>query len=155
MLITREAWTGYIVGSSSDDKDALSPLPEQRAEATRTGIQRLLLVEDEVIVRLDIERQLQDAGYDVVAVADTADIAVRRADEERPDLVLMDIRLLGARDGIDAALEIWQRFGIRSLFLSANLDARNRQRAAAADPWGFVDKPFTPHELLVAIKRSQ
>ena len=67
------------------------------------------------------------------------------------DLVLMDVRLIGDRDGIEAATEIWQRFGIRSLFVSANLDAAARAKASAANPVGFLEKPFTPSGLLAAI----
>jgi CheY-like chemotaxis protein len=69
----------------------------------------------------------------------------------RPDLVLMDMRLIGEGDGIDAALEIWQRFGIRSLFVSANLDPGARAKAASANPVGFLEKPFTRTSLLAAV----
>jgi DNA-binding NarL/FixJ family response regulator len=64
------------------------------------------------------------------------------------------IRLVGKRDGIEAAIEIWQRFGIRCVLVSANLDAQNRLRAVAAEPWGFVEKPFSHDELVTAIRRK-
>jgi DNA-binding NarL/FixJ family response regulator len=115
---------------------------------------RILIVEDEVFVRLDIERELSAAGFDVVGGVDTAQAAIALADRERPDLVLMDVRIAGPQDGISAALELWSRFQIRCLFVSANLDAQTRQRAAAAQPWGFVRKPFSGAELLAAIKRA-
>lgn len=114
---------------------------------------RILVVEDEVFVRFDIERELRAGGYDVVGAVDTAHAAIAIADQERPDLVLMDVRLAGSRDGVSAALEIWQRFQIPCLFVSANLDAQTKQRAAASQPWGFLAKPFSGPELLAAIIR--
>jgi len=63
----------------------------------------------------------------------------------------MDVRLVGDRDGVEAATEIWQRFAIRSLFVSANLDADARTKAAAANPVGFLEKPFTRERLLAAV----
>jgi DNA-binding NarL/FixJ family response regulator len=113
-----------------------------------------VVVEDEVLVRLDIERQLQAAGYSVVGSGDSAEDALRLAEEERPHLIIMDIRLVGERDGIDAAIEIWWRFRIRCLFVSANIDAESRQRAAAAQPWGFLAKPFMHGSLRQAIERT-
>jgi DNA-binding NarL/FixJ family response regulator len=72
-------------------------------------------------------------------------------ERERPDLVLMDVRLLGDRDGIDAATEIWQRFAIRSLLVSANLDTAAWVKASVANPIGFLEKPYTVSGLLAAV----
>jgi hypothetical protein len=63
----------------------------------------------------------------------------------------MAVRLLGDRYGIDAATEIWQRFAIRSLLVSANLDTVARAKASAANPLGFLEKPHTPRSLLAAV----
>jgi two-component system, response regulator PdtaR len=115
---------------------------------------RIAVVEDEPFVRLDIEAALTAAGHQVVAVADTADGAVDAAERERPDLMIMDVRLLGGSDGVDAAIAIWERFGIRSLFASANLDAATRARAGRANPAGFVDKPFLNATLLAALPKK-
>jgi two-component system, response regulator PdtaR len=112
---------------------------------------RIVVVEDDVFIRLDLTTQLRAAGHTVVGTADTAADAVRVVEHQRPDLVLMDVRLVGDRDGIEAATEIWQRFAIRSLFVSANLDAATRAKASAANPLGFLEKPFAPHSLLRAI----
>lgn len=78
----------------------------------------------------------------VVGFAGTADRAVELADELRPDLVLMDIRLRGERDGIDAAIETRERFDIPSLIISAHSDAWARERATPAQVLGFIPKPF-------------
>lgn len=112
---------------------------------------RIVVVEDDVFIRLDLMTHLRTGGHAVVGTADSAAEAVRVVERERPDLVLMDVRLLGDRDGIEAATEIWHRFAIRSLFVSANLDAAARAKAAAANPVGFLEKPFTPRGLLAAV----
>jgi two-component system, response regulator PdtaR len=112
---------------------------------------RIVVVEDDVFIRLDLTTHLHAAGHTIVGTADSAVAAVRVVERERPDLVLMDVRLIGDRDGIEAATEIWQRFGIRSLFVSANLDAAARAKASAANPVGFLEKPFTPSGLLAAV----
>lgn len=115
---------------------------------------RVVVVEDEVFIRLDLMAHLRDAGHEVVGTANSAATAVRTVEQQRPDLVLMDIRLAGDQDGISAAVDIWNRFGIRSLFVSANLDAGVRARAAAANPVGFLEKPFTAEGLAAALDRS-
>jgi DNA-binding NarL/FixJ family response regulator len=115
------------------------------------GNRRIVIVEDDVFIRLDLSTHLREAGHDVVGTAASAAEAVRVTERERPDLVLMDIRLVGERDGIDAATEIWRRFSIRSLLVSANLDAAARVKAAAANPAGFLEKPYTPTKLIAAV----
>lgn len=112
---------------------------------------RVVIVEDDAFIRLDLMTHLTGAGHVVVGTADSAATAVRLAERERPDLMLMDVRLAGERDGIEAATEIWQRFAVRALFISANLDAQARAKAAAANPVGFLEKPFSPSSLLAAV----
>jgi two-component system, response regulator PdtaR len=118
------------------------------------GNLRIVVVEDDVFIRLDEMTHLKSAGHNVVGTADSARDAVRVVERERPDMVLMDVRLAGDRDGIEAAIEIWERFTIRCLFVSANLDAAARRKAAAANPLGFLEKPFTPHGLIAAVSAS-
>jgi two-component system, response regulator PdtaR len=118
------------------------------------GNLRIVVVEDEIFIRLDLMAHLGTAGHAVVGTADCAAEAVQTVERERPDLVLMDVRLTGDGDGIDAALEIWERFAIRSLFVSANLDAAARARAAPANPVGFLEKPFTRTSLLAAVSAA-
>jgi CheY-like chemotaxis protein len=112
---------------------------------------RIVVVEDDVFIRLDLMSHLQAGGHAVVGTAGSAAEAVRVVERERPDLVLMDVRLLGDRDGIDAATEIWQRFAIRALLVSANLDTAARAKAQSANPVGFLEKPYTPSDLLAAV----
>ncbi len=132
-------------GPVSDNDDDAFP---------QTSALRVAIVEDEPFVRLDIEMAVQNAGHYVVGAVDSADAAVELARVQHPDVMIMDVRLRGRRDGIDAAIEIWQRFGIRCVFASANLDAPLRARAAAANPFGFVDKPFMSSTLVAAHPRK-
>jgi CheY-like chemotaxis protein len=111
---------------------------------------RVLIVEDEYFVALDAEEALTSAGYEVCGIATSAEEAL--AEAERPELVLMDIRLLGPRDGIEAAAEIRQRLGLRSLFATAHSDSATRARAeAAASPLGWLIKPYSREQLNGAV----
>jgi DNA-binding NarL/FixJ family response regulator len=116
------------------------------------GKRRIVIVEDDMFIRLDLMTHLGVAGHSVVGTAVSAGEGVDVVKRERPDLVLMDVRLIGPRDGIEAAIEIWEKFGIRSLFVSANLDAAARAKAAPANPAGFLEKPFTSQGLLAAVE---
>mgnify|MGYP006275159441 CR=1 FL=1 len=113
--------------------------------------ERILIVEDEKIIALDLQRRLEKFGYSVVALAATADEAVESALEYRPDIVLMDIMLGGERDGIDAALEIKEQINIPVVFLTAYADERTVDRAKRAEPVGYVLKPFKERELQTTI----
>ena len=115
---------------------------------------RVLIVEDEWFIAMESESVLRNGGYSVVGVAGTADEAVALAAQERPDIVLMDIRLRGKRDGIDAALEIRERHGIPCIFATAHTEQNMRERGAAAEPLGWLDKPFSEEQLLRALKTA-
>lgn len=112
---------------------------------------RVLIVEDEWVLAALAEAALEDAHCTVVGIATSADEAVTLAEAERPDLVLMDVRLCGLRDGIDAAREIRERFGIRSLFVTANSDPETRQQGRKADPAGWIQKPVSSGDLAAAV----
>ena len=101
---------------------------------------------------MDIERGLRKLGYLVVATTGTGEEAVRLATEHRPDLVLMDIRLQGSMDGIDAGCQIRRRLGIPIVFLTAYADARTVERAKHAEPFGYLLKPFEDSELHTTIE---
>ena len=108
---------------------------------------RVLVVEDEFFISLHIKELVETIGHTVVAIAVSAEEAVAIASTERPDVVLMDIRLIGPRDGIEAADEIRRRFGISSIFVTANTDPDTRRRAQAVQPVAFLEKPLTEHRL--------
>jgi DNA-binding NarL/FixJ family response regulator len=113
---------------------------------------RILLVEDDFLVGMEVETGLEEAGYEVAGIAATAEEAVELARTGRPALVVMDIRLASDRDGVDAALEIFRTLGIRSLFASAHGDVQIRARAEAARPLGWVAKPYRVETLLKAVE---
>jgi DNA-binding NarL/FixJ family response regulator len=135
-------------GKAADDSAPGSASAERRESVPGPCI---LLVEDDFLVGMEVQVGLEDAGYEVAGVAATAEEAVELAAERRPALVVMDIRLASERDGIDAALEIFRTFGIRSLFASAHVDAQVRRRAEPARPLGWVAKPYRVETLLAAV----
>lgn len=112
---------------------------------------RVLIVEDEFFISLHTKQLLQLLGHVVVGIAVSADQAVNIAEEKRPDVVLMDIRLNGSRDGIEAADQIRKRLGIGSIFVTANTDPQTRQRALAIRPLGFLEKPLTEQRLKLGL----
>ena len=107
----------------------------------------MLVVEDEFFISLHTKEMLEALGHTVVGVAVSANQAVQLAERNKPDVVLMDIRLNGDRDGIEAAEEIYRRLDIQSIFVSANSDPRTRERAAALRPLGFLQKPLSAERL--------
>jgi len=108
---------------------------------------RILVVEDEALIRKDIERSLIGLGYQVVGGTGEGEVAVQMASELRPDLVLMDIRLKSAMNGIDAALRIRKETGIPVIFLTAYSEDRTLNEAKLAEPFGYIVKPFTEAAL--------
>lgn len=127
------------------------PGHEKMHDAPRGSV---LVVEDEFLIAAAVEADLTDGGFRVVAVANTADDAVKLARTTRPDLVIMDIRLIGARDGIDAALEIFGETGIRCIFATAHADARCKARGGAASPLGWLQKPYGREALVGAVESA-
>jgi two-component system, response regulator PdtaR len=116
--------------------------------------QRILIVEDNQFVAHQCQRALTDAGCEVVDIVTSADEAVRVALERRPQLVLMDIYLPGKRDGVDAAIEIFERRGIRSIFASAPADSVVKARAEIARPLAWLPKPFSDKKLLATVESA-
>jgi two-component system, response regulator PdtaR len=116
--------------------------------------QKILIVDDELWAALDMEWVVQRLGHEVVGPAATAEKAIELAGKVRPNLVLMDIRLANDSDGVAAAIEIRQRFDIPSLFVSAHGDPIMRNRAVVARPLGFIEKPFSPESLALAIEAA-
>ena len=108
---------------------------------------RILVVEDEVVIALDIAHQLRALGYVPVGHARRGEQAVALAGELRPDLVLMDIQLAGEMDGISTAQALRTLYELPSVFLSAFSGPESRARAERCQPAGYLTKPFDEHEL--------
>lgn len=103
---------------------------------------RILVVEDQAIIRLDLMNNLEKLGYVIVGSSSYGDDAIKKAELLRPDLVLMDIGLKGNVDGIEAAHYIRRNFNIPIIFVTASFDPKTHKRAKAAEPIGFISKPF-------------
>jgi DNA-binding NarL/FixJ family response regulator len=125
---------------------------QDQGPASAAGEERILIVEDEYLVAMDIETALSEAGFVVVGTAARASEAVRLAKETRPHLVVMDVRLAGSRDGIDAAIEIYNATGIRCIIASAHAAPELHRRAAAAAPLAWIAKPYQAGALIALIR---
>lgn len=115
---------------------------------------RILVVEDEIIVARDIEQQLHQMGYLCAGRVSNGEAAIALARQERPDLVLMDIRLPGAIDGIEAARIIRTELGLPVVFLTAFAVADTITRAKQAQPFGYITKPFSAPELQACLEMA-
>jgi PAS domain S-box-containing protein len=115
---------------------------------------KIMVVEDEIIVAMELEEKLRSMGYDVTAIVSAGEMAIQRAEETRPNLVLMDIRLQGTLDGIDAAQAIVDKYNIPVVFLTAYADDATVQRAKKVHPFGYLVKPFSESELRTTIEIS-
>lgn len=115
---------------------------------------RILIAEDARIVALDIQNRLEDWGYAVPAVVSSGEEVIRQAAKTRPDLVLMDIKLKGKMDGIEAAAYLKAHLGIPVIYLTAYVDQDTLRRAMDTEPLGYVTKPYEERELGAAIERA-
>ena len=113
--------------------------------------QKILVVEDENIVAMDLRTTLTRLGYDVVATAGTGHQAIEQVELRRPDLVLMDIQLRGGMDGIEAGEHI-RRLDVPVVYLTAFSDDATVRRARQTEPFGYVLKPFDDRELQIVIE---
>ncbi len=114
----------------------------------------IMIVEDEGIVARDIRRRLTKMGYDVVAVADSGEMALKLVAEVRPDLVLMDIILKGELDGTQTARQLYDEYHIPVIYLTAHADYATVQRAKESEPFGYVVKPFQEQDLKTSIEMA-
>jgi DNA-binding LytR/AlgR family response regulator len=114
----------------------------------------ILVTEDEVIVRKDIERCLTNLGYNVVASADNGEDAIDLALKHKPDLALMDIMIKGDMNGIAAAEEIKRNIDIPVVFLTAYADENTLSEAKMAEPHGYILKPFKDVDIQTAIEMA-
>ena len=118
----------------------------------KSGGPCVLIVEDEAIVAASIQMRLSEMGYQVAGIAASGSGALALADQVRPDLVLMDIGLQGAMDGIETAQEMRNRFRLPVVFLTALAESSTLQRAIEAEPFGYILKPFEDRELQIVIE---
>ncbi len=115
---------------------------------------KILVVEDEGLTAMELQRKLRYWGYDVPTFAFSSKEAVQKAEKIQPDLVLMDIVLKGEGDGIDAARRIKDLFDIPIIYLTAHVDDRTRERAEETRPYAYLIKPFEENELHQKIEEA-
>jgi PAS domain S-box-containing protein len=115
---------------------------------------RIAIVEDERIVALHLTQQLMKLGYDVVAVAASAEKALLSIAEQQPDLVLMDIHIEGEIDGIETAARISTQYAIPVIYVTAYSEEATLERARATKPYGYLVKPFSERELHATIQMA-
>jgi signal transduction histidine kinase len=115
---------------------------------------KILIVEDERIVALDLQYQLRRLGYTVADVASSGEEAFRTAEATQPDVALMDIKLGGALDGVETAGELRAHFDIPVVYLTAYADETTLERAKSTGPFGYLLKPFEERELQIAIEMA-
>ncbi|AVA24966.1 response regulator [Rhizobium sp. LEGMi198b] len=114
----------------------------------------ILIVEDDFFIAMDVEATLTAAGYSLAGIASSAEEAIRLAVARRPALAIMDIRLSGKRDGVDAALELFRDHGIRCIFATAHADHDIIQRAGPACPLAWLQKPYSMPSLISAVQKA-
>jgi len=116
------------------------------------GRARVLIAEDDHIVAMELQDRLQRLGYTICATVAYGEEALRWAAEAKPDLVLMDVKLRGAVDGVAAAEQIRSHFQLPVVYLVAHPDRDTLQRAKVTEPYEYVVKPFEERELHSSIE---
>src|SRR6266498_2683515 len=115
---------------------------------------RILVVEDESLLLEDIQERLQSFGYEVSAVAHSGEEALAGAAAAQPDVVLMDIRLTGAMDGIETARVLRERFNLPVIYLTGEADDATLARAKATEPLGYLLKPIEEKRLYSTVETA-
>jgi two-component system, cell cycle sensor histidine kinase and response regulator CckA len=135
-----------LLGESPDENEARFMIAMEHA--------RILVVEDERLVAADLAERVRKLGYDVSAVADSTGEAITKAAELKPDLVLMDIQLLGGGDGVQAVDFIRRNLQTPVLFVSTPADGAASPRTPAPEPFGCVVTPFQECDLRTAVQTA-
>lgn len=113
---------------------------------------RILIVEDDNIVALDIQQILVGHGYEVIGVANSGREAIEQSMKLKPDLILMDIMLKGKMNGIEAAEEIRRQLYVPIIYLTAYTDSKLTGQAKKTEPFGYITKPFKERELTITVE---
>ena len=113
---------------------------------------KILVVEDESIIAADIAASLRNLGHEVTATVTSGERAIRKVEENKPDLIFMDIVINGDMDGIETAEQIRSRFKVPVVFLTAYADEDTLRRAKITGPFGYLTKPFEDTDLRIAVE---
>ena len=115
---------------------------------------KILIVEDDFLIAMQTESALTEAGFGIIGVATTADEALALARAHKPALAVMDVRLAGQRDGVEAARDLFRELGIRCVFATAHDDEQVRARAESFAPLGWLAKPYTMASLVTLVRTA-
>lgn len=113
---------------------------------------RIMIVEDEWLFASELQRQLTELGYEVVAMAATGQDAIARVESARPDLAIMDVGLAGSMTGTETARRLWEEHGVPIIYLTAHLDQQTVLAAGSSMPYAFLPKPHLPGHLHATIQ---
>lgn len=113
---------------------------------------KILIVEDERIVALDIQRNLEKFGFEVMGICSSSSETIERIKKKRPDLILMDIKIRGKIDGIDTAYKIQEEYRIPVILLTALADDSTLERIKKIGPFGYINKPYSEKELKTGVE---
>lgn len=114
----------------------------------------ILLVEDEIPLAKVMKEELSDLGYDICKLVTSGEEAIKNVEQNKSDIILMDINLNGEMDGIEAAREISSRYNIPIIFLTGHQDKETKERAKVVEPAGYFIKPVDFEDLKLAIDEA-
>lgn len=116
---------------------------------------RVLIVEDEFFIALDLQDQVEDLGHEVIGVVRDVESCKSAAQEKPPDLALMDLRLANGSSGIDASRWLYDVLNVRCIFISGNLDDQTRDILSDVEPLAFIGKPILSYQLEQELSRFE
>lgn len=115
---------------------------------------RIMIVEDEAIMARDLAWDLGELGYEITSIAISGEKSIRQMRDDCPDLILMDIKLAGQMDGIDAATNIKKKHNTPVVYLTAWAEDEFLERAKVTEPFGYVVKPYNIRELRAIVEMA-
>ena len=140
------SWHGSVHSAPADEGGASGTQSENG--------DRILVVEDDLLIASQMEAALTDAGFQIAGTASTGKEALQLAHAQSPTLVVMDIRLAGDLDGIETALELFRLHGVRCIFATAYSDQDGQRRVAPAAPLGWLQKPYPMASLTAKVRAA-
>lgn len=113
---------------------------------------KILIVEDEIILAMDVQGSLEQEGYKVTGIADSAEKAMAKIDQVKPDLVIMDVKIMGKVDGIETGREIINNHSIPIIFITGNVNDLTLKKIEEMRPAGLLSKPIMMDDLISLVR---
>jgi two-component system, response regulator PdtaR len=115
---------------------------------------KILIVEDDAIIAMDMEQVLSRKGYKIIGRVDRGEKAIAAVEEKKPDIVLMDINIKGSINGIEVAKKLLDEIGVKVIYVTAYSDVTMKERAFETEPVGYLIKPVRETELIGMVERA-